>query len=55
MDNTFTSPYLQRPAELGADLTVESLTKYINGHGNALGDSVSGKKEFIDKIRAEAW
>ncbi|QAT50403.1 aminotransferase class I/II-fold pyridoxal phosphate-dependent enzyme [Caproiciproducens sp. NJN-50] len=54
VDNTFASPYLQRPAELGADLTAESLTKYINGHGDALGGSVSGKKELIDKIRAEA-
>lgn len=54
VDNTFASPYLQRPAELGADLTVESLTKYINGHGDALGGSVSGKKELIDRIRNEA-
>jgi methionine-gamma-lyase len=54
VDNTFASPYLQRPAELGADLTVESLTKYINGHGDALGGSVSGKKELINQIRAEA-
>lgn len=54
VDNTFASPYLQRPAELGADLTVESLTKYINGHGDALGGAVAGKKELIDKIRLEA-
>lgn len=54
VDNTFASPYLQRPAELGADLTVESLTKYINGHGDALGGAVAGKRELIDKIRLEA-
>ncbi|MCI1956235.1 MAG: PLP-dependent aspartate aminotransferase family protein [Oscillospiraceae bacterium] len=54
VDNTFASPYLQRPAELGADLTVESLTKYINGHGDALGGAVSGKKELIDQIRLQA-
>lgn len=54
VDNTFASPYHQQPAELGADLTVESLTKYINGHGDALGGSVAGKKELIDKIRADA-
>ena len=54
VDNTFASPYLQRPAELGADLTVESLTKYINGHGDALGGSVAGKRELIDQIRLEA-
>jgi len=54
VDNTFASPYNQRPGELGADLTVESLTKYINGHGDALGGAVLGAKPLIDKIRAEA-
>jgi methionine-gamma-lyase len=54
VDNTFASPYNQRPYELGADLTVESLTKYINGHGDALGGAVLGAKPLIDKIRAEA-
>ena len=41
VDNTFASPYLCRPAELGADFTVESLTKYINGHGDVLGGAVT--------------
>jgi methionine-gamma-lyase len=54
VDNTFATPYNQRPGELGADLTVESLTKYINGHGDALGGAVLGSKALIDKIRAEA-
>lgn len=54
VDNTFASPYNQRPSELGADLSIESLTKYINGHGDAMGGSVSGSKALIDKIRAEA-
>ncbi len=36
VDNTFASPFNQRPVELGADFSVESLTKYINGHGNAM-------------------
>jgi methionine-gamma-lyase len=53
-DNTFASPYNQRPYELGADLTVESLTKYINGHGDALGGAVLGEKTLIDKIRSQA-
>lgn len=35
VDNTFASPYNQRPIELGADFTIESLTKYINGHGDS--------------------
>ncbi|HBL34294.1 MAG TPA: cystathionine gamma-lyase, partial [Porphyromonadaceae bacterium] len=54
VDNTFASPYNQLPATLGADLVVESLTKYINGHGDAMGGAVLGKKERIDQIRAEA-
>lgn len=54
VDNTFASPYNQRPGILGADLTVESLTKYINGHGDAMGGAVLGSKPLIDKIRAEA-
>lgn len=41
VDNTFASPYLFRPAQTGADYTVESLTKYINGHGDVLGGSVT--------------
>ena len=41
VDNTFASPYLCRPAALGADYTIESLTKYINGHGDVLGGSIT--------------
>lgn len=40
-DNTFASPYLCRPAAWGVDFTIESLTKYINGHGDVLGGSVT--------------
>jgi methionine-gamma-lyase len=54
VDNTFASPYNQRPLTLGADLCVESLTKYINGHGDAMGGAVIGSKDLIDKIRADA-
>lgn len=54
VDNTFASPYNQRPIELGADFTVESLTKYINGHGDAMGGAVIGKKEYLDIIRAQS-
>jgi cystathionine beta-lyase/cystathionine gamma-synthase len=54
VDNTFASPYHQRPLELGADLCVESLTKYINGHGDAMGGAVIGPKTIIDKIRADS-
>jgi cystathionine gamma-lyase len=39
-DNTFASPYLQRPLELGFDIVVHSITKYINGHSDAVGGAV---------------
>lgn len=54
VDNTFASPYNQRPIELGADFSIESLTKYINGHGDAMGGSITGKKEYLDIIRAQS-
>jgi cystathionine gamma-lyase/cystathionine beta-lyase/cystathionine gamma-lyase/homocysteine desulfhydrase len=40
VDNTFMSPYLQRPLELGADLVVHSTTKYLNGHSDGVGGAV---------------
>lgn len=54
VDNTFASPYSQRPLEQGADIAVESLTKYINGHGDAMGGAVIGAKSLIDRIRADS-
>lgn len=40
VDNTFLSPYLQRPIELGAHIVVHSMTKYLNGHSDAVGGIV---------------
>jgi methionine-gamma-lyase len=54
VDNTFASPYNQRPIELGADFSIESLTKYINGHGDAMGGAIIGKKEYLDEIRFQS-
>lgn len=54
VDNTLASPYNQRPIELGADYCVESLTKYINGHGDAMGGAIIGRKEDLDIIRAQS-
>lgn len=54
VDNTFASPYHQKPANLGADFVIESLTKYINGHGDALGGAVLGKKELLEQIRYQS-
>ena len=54
VDNTFASPFNQRPIELGADFCVESLTKYINGHGDSMGGAIIGKREYLDQIRAQS-
>ncbi len=51
VDNTFCTPYIQRPLELGADAVVHSATKYLNGHGDVIAGFVIGKKEFIDEVR----
>lgn len=54
VDNTFASPYLCRPAELGADLVVEAVTKWIGGHSDVLGGAVVGRRELIARVRATA-
>jgi cystathionine beta-lyase/cystathionine gamma-synthase len=51
VDNTFCSPYLQRPIELGADLVVHSTTKFLNGHSDSVGGVViSNSDELAEKI-----
>ena len=54
VDNTFASPFNQRPIELGADFVIESLTKYINGHGDSMGGAIVGKTEQLELIRAQS-
>ncbi len=55
VDNTFASPFNQKPLEYGADFVVEALTKYINGHGDAQGGAIiSNDLETMDRIRYEA-
>jgi cystathionine beta-lyase/cystathionine gamma-synthase len=51
VDNTFASPYLCRPAELGADLVVESCTKWLGGHSDVMAGAVSGSRERIEAVR----
>jgi len=51
VDNTWASPALQKPLDLGADIAVESLTKYINGHGDCLGGAIIGPKNQLRDIR----
>ncbi len=46
VDNTFASPYLCQPLELGADFTVHSATKYLSGHADAMGGIVVAREEF---------
>ena len=50
VDNTFTSPVNIRPLAWGADISINSLTKFLNGHSDALGGSVTGSAELIAKI-----
>ncbi|MGB5491145.1 MAG: aminotransferase class I/II-fold pyridoxal phosphate-dependent enzyme [Woeseiaceae bacterium] len=54
VDSTFATPIATRPLEIGADLVVHSLTKYIGGHGDAMGGSVSGSQALISELRGEA-
>jgi cystathionine beta-lyase/cystathionine gamma-synthase len=51
VDNTFASPYLCRPAELGADLVVESATKYLAGHSDVMAGVVSGTTSLVHRVR----
>lgn len=52
VDNTFATPYNTRPLELGADVVIHSLTKYMGGHGDILGDTVvSNDTEFLRRCR----
>ncbi len=53
VDNTFSSPYLQRPLELGADVVLHSMTKFINGHADIVGGMVVAKsREMYKKLRS---
>jgi len=51
VDNTFMSPYLQRPIEHGCDIVIHSATKYIGGHGDVIAGIAVGPKPILDVIR----
>lgn len=53
VDNTFSPPSLYRPLADGADLVIHSLTKFINGHGDAMGGAVIGGAELMGRIRSD--
>jgi len=54
VDNTFASPYLCRPIELGVDLVVESATKWLSGHSDVIAGAVAGSRERIEAVRGVA-
>lgn len=51
VDNTYCTPYLQRPLELGADVVVHSATKYLSGHGDVTAGIAVASKAIVDRIR----
>jgi methionine-gamma-lyase len=55
VDNTFTTPYLYRPIEHGADVVVHSTTKYINGHGDHIGGAIACDAEYHEKLRSGVY
>jgi cystathionine beta-lyase/cystathionine gamma-synthase len=52
IDNSYCTPLSQKPIEMGIDLSMQTMTKYIGGHSDAVGGVVSGSKEMIKKIFA---
>ena len=51
VDNTFATPYMQKPLKLGVDIVVHSATKYLNGHGDVIAGLIVTNKELADQIR----
>ena len=55
VDNTFATPYLQQPFKYGVDFIVHSTTKFLNGHGTAIGGVLIGKNVEFMKTKATKW
>jgi methionine-gamma-lyase len=53
VDNTFCTPYYQRPLEFGADIVIHSATKYIGGHGDTVAGILVGSKNYIHGLKNE--
>ena len=51
LDNTFASPYNQRPLEMGVDIVLHSVTKFLGGHGDAIGGVIDSNEAFIDEAK----
>lgn len=54
VDSTLATPVITRPLAHGVDMVIHSLTKFINGHGDALGGAVIGRKDLISRLRARS-
>ena len=54
VDSTYATPIATQPLRLGADFVIHSLTKYIGGHGDAMGGAVIGRKKDLDALNLEA-
>lgn len=52
VDNTYCTPYLQRPLEFGADFVIHSATKYLGGHGDLLAGAIVGPRAMLDEVRS---
>lgn len=50
IDNTFATPYNQRPHALGVDVVLHSTTKFLGGHGDAIGGAITGTADFIEYV-----
>jgi methionine-gamma-lyase len=53
IDNTFSTPFITKPVELGVDIVMHSTTKFICGHGDAMGGALLGPKKIMDVIRED--
>ncbi|MBN1969242.1 MAG: aminotransferase class I/II-fold pyridoxal phosphate-dependent enzyme [Candidatus Delongbacteria bacterium] len=53
VDNTFCSPYLQKPLQHGATMVMHSGTKYLNGHGDVISGFIVGEQQFINSLRLD--
>lgn len=54
VDSTYATPIATKPLALGADFVIHSLTKYLCGHGDAMGGAVTGRKQDLDPLNLEA-
>lgn len=55
IDNSWATPYFQRPLTLGVDLVIHSASKYLGGHSDVVAGVVAGSKEMIARLKAEAY